>query len=225
MPLQGSAILCVWNDADPALEDEFNEWYLRQHALERVGIPGINRARRYRAAGDGAPRYAAFYEADTLDVLRSETYVRLLDEPTPWTRRMMPAFRNMQRGICSVAASLGEGIGGAASFWHLSPTPGEEARLRAWLCETVLPPIMRLPGIVAAHVWEGVAAASARPTTEVALRGGADRGVELVLVVEAQEQGALDRLRPPFRAHEPAEQGAAHVDTYPDYSLLVAFGG
>jgi hypothetical protein len=57
------------------------------------------------------------------------------------------------------------------------------------------------------------------------LRGGADRGVELVLVVEAQDQAALDRLRPPFRAHDAAEQGAARVETYPGYNLLVAFGG
>src|SRR5262245_21444533 len=68
MPLLGSAVLAVWNDVDPAIEDDYDEWYLREHIAERTTVPGLARGRRYRA-DQGSPRYMAFYEAASLDVL------------------------------------------------------------------------------------------------------------------------------------------------------------
>src|SRR5437764_1150377 len=49
MALLGNAILAVWNEVDPAHEDDFNEWYYREHISERTMVPGLNRGRRYRA--------------------------------------------------------------------------------------------------------------------------------------------------------------------------------
>ena len=106
MPLLGTAILAVWNEVDPEIEPDFNDWYLREHIPERLSVPGMNRGRRYRADA-GTPRYMAFYEAASMDVLTQGPYRTQLDNPTAWTQRIMPHFRFAQRGLCDVAVSIG----------------------------------------------------------------------------------------------------------------------
>jgi len=151
MALLGKAGLLVWNDVDPAIEADYNEWYLREHVPERVSVPGMLRGRRYRAA-EGSPRYMALYEAATLDVLTTGANRAQLADPTAWTRRVMPGFRLMQRGICTVAATAAAGIGGAATVIHLRPQSGGETALREW-AETLLPELLRIEQVAAMHLW------------------------------------------------------------------------
>lgn len=95
--LLGQAVLAVRNGIDPATEADYNAWYQREHVPERLAVPGVPRARRYRAV-EGSPRYAALYEAATPDVLTSGTYRAQLANPTEWTRRALRGVRLMQRG-------------------------------------------------------------------------------------------------------------------------------
>ena len=145
MPLLGTAILAVWNEVDPAIEPDFNDWYLREHVPERLSVPGMNRGRRYRAEA-GTPRYMAFYEAASMDVLTQGPYRTQLDNPTAWTQRIMPHFRFAQRGLCDVAASLGDGIGSAAAVAASDPERrAATARMdhRKAVARTMRPPARR----------------------------------------------------------------------------------
>ena len=54
-------MLVVWTDVDPAGEDDFEEWYNREHVNERAAIKGFLSGHRYRAIR-GRPRYLALYE-------------------------------------------------------------------------------------------------------------------------------------------------------------------
>src|SRR5207245_2244198 len=49
MPLAGKGMLITLMDADPAEERDFNQWYDKEHLIERVSIPGFLEARRYVA--------------------------------------------------------------------------------------------------------------------------------------------------------------------------------
>lgn len=94
MALLGKAVLGVWNDVDPSIENDYDDWYLHEHIPERISVPGIVRGRRYRAL-EGSPRFMAMYEALAVDVLTSGAYRTQLANPTVWTRRVMPGFRLM----------------------------------------------------------------------------------------------------------------------------------
>ncbi|WP_338664637.1 DUF4286 family protein [Pararoseomonas sp. SCSIO 73927] len=48
-------------DVDPAVEEEFNRWYVESHIPDLLACPGWLSARRY-TVDDGGPRYAAVYE-------------------------------------------------------------------------------------------------------------------------------------------------------------------
>ncbi len=219
MPLLGKAVLAVFNNVDPAHEREFNDWYLHQHVAERVGAPGFLRGRRYRAM-EGSPRYFAFYETVDEAVLRAPAYTRLLENPTEWTRKIMPHFRDTERSICLLTASLGRGIGAAATAVHFRPRPGQDAALRGRISAEVLPRLMVMPEIVAAHLWEPAADGTARANAEISLRGAPDRSIGWVIVIEATDPDALIPTRSTIRA-----AGLGEVEDlvfYPRYSLLFA---
>ena len=219
MPLLGKAVLAVWNNVDPAHERAFNDWYLRQHVIERVEAPGFLRGRRYRAV-DGSPRYFAFYETEDEAVLRAPAYTRLLEQPTDWTRQIMPYFRDTQRSICQTVASQGRGLGAAATAVHFRPKAGREATLRAHIVGDILPKLMAMPEIVAAHLWESPNDGVARANAEIALRGAPDKAVDWVVVIEATEADALIPTRGAIRAA--GLEDAEDMQFYPRYTLLFA---
>jgi hypothetical protein len=196
MPLIGKGVLAIWNDVAPDAEAEFNAWYLDEHLPERLAVPGFRRARRWRNA-DGSPRYSTFYEVDDPAVLASAAYRERLENPTSRTRAIMPAFRDMSRTVCRVAASLGEATGGVAGIVRLDPVEAASLAGR-------LPDLLAAPGIVAAHLWQGDAAASRADTVETRLRGGPDAVIDGALVVEATRLEELDAVA----AYGPVERYA-----------------
>jgi len=101
------ALLSVWNDIDAEDEAAFNAWYHEEHLGERLAMQGIRTARRYRSLE--TPRaYAALYDTDGLEALRSPAYLKLLANPTPRTQAIMPRFRNMVRAASEVRADHGD---------------------------------------------------------------------------------------------------------------------
>jgi hypothetical protein len=221
MSLLGNAVLAVWNEVDPAVEDDFNEWYSREHIPERTAVPGIYRGRRYRA-DSGTPRYMAFYEAASMDVLTKGAYRQQLDNPTAWTRRVMPHFRFMQRGLCDVAASVGEGIGGAVAVMHLTPRPQDAPRLCEWVTEALLRELHALPDVTAAHLWTLAPGEPRSPTTSLSQQAEPDHSIDWVVVVETMEHSGAEAITAAILGRNPKAHGAAEVRAYPSYRLLYA---
>jgi hypothetical protein len=70
-----SILLSFTGLADPARQDEFDEWYDNVHLPEVCGTPGIVSARRFRVSGvqrpalkGELPKSLAMYEFDTDDL-------------------------------------------------------------------------------------------------------------------------------------------------------------
>ncbi len=92
-------LLLFMTDIDSAHEDEFNRWYEEEHLAERMAIPGFVTARRFRAI-EGAPKYLAFYDLDSPDVLQSPAYRNISGAgKSAWTRRMEQLFINGRRNV------------------------------------------------------------------------------------------------------------------------------
>jgi hypothetical protein len=215
-----TGILAVWNEVDPAIEDDYNDWYLYEHVPERLTVPGMRRARRYRTA-DGAPRYFACYETAAVDVLHSAAYRHQLDNPTAWTQRVMPGFRIMQRGICEVAAARGEAVGGLMAIIHLRPADGRDGELRDWLSGAVLPAMLQRRQIVAAQLWLAQPT-PVNPTTGLTRARAEERPVDWVLVIEGGEPAVVETARDAAMASDLAAHGATAVQAYPLYRLMFA---
>jgi hypothetical protein len=123
-----SGLLAVWNDIAAEDEAQFNAWYVEEHVPERLGIPGILSARRYRDAA--APlSYAAIYDLESVAALAAPAYLERLANPTPRTRAIMPRFRNMTRAVCAIGADFGalRSPGAVLATLELGEAPGSDA--------------------------------------------------------------------------------------------------
>jgi hypothetical protein len=177
MPLLGSAAMLLSFDIAPeALEEH-----------DRLSIPGFRRGTRWVALG-GEPRYMVLYEVENLQVLTSETYLARLNNPTPWTTRMMPNYRGMRRGLCTVDGSFGFGQGGTAALIRFTSDEERASELNHWLLRVLLPSLPHLSGLGSAHLLRGAATASM--TNEQRIRG-ADRNVDSAIIVTGYDAGAV----------------------------------
>jgi hypothetical protein len=210
MALLGQGVLAIWNGIAAAAEQDFVAWHVREHIPERVALPGFLRGRRYVAVA-GRPKYFNFYETDTAAALISPEYLARLDDPTPWTRRVVAQFQETTRTICDVAATIGRGEGGWIETIRLrsarAPDDLGPSLDRKWLAE-----MAAAPGIVAVHVLRGRPSDSGAGSAEKALRGEPDRVAERVMLVEAVEADCLAALRAGLLADEVLIRRGAAAD-------------
>jgi hypothetical protein len=222
MTLVGSAVLAIWNDIAPGGDDEFVHWHTREHIPERVSVPGFLRGRRYVAVS-GSPRYFTLYETESLDTLSGGAYVARLNDPTAWTRRSLPLFRNTKRTACRVSWSEGVGMGGALATLDFGPAAGRHAELHAALTGTTLPALAERPGVVGAHLCQADVDATQVTTEEKKLRDQPDELARWVLLLEGNEAASLESLCRHFLNDDAlARRGATPDATLATYRLQYA---
>lgn len=191
MPLLGQAAMLLSFDVASEAVAEHDHWHTHEHLAERLSIPGFLRGTRWVAIDGEQPRYVVVYEVEQLETLSSAAYLQRLNHPTPWTSKMMPHYRGMSRGFCTVTASVGLGVGPAALVVRLRPTPSAQEALRAWLAGQVFAQWASQPGIVSLHLLE--AAATPQITNEQRIRG-ADAGVDWAILATAYSPDSLAAL-------------------------------
>jgi len=190
MPLLGKAAMLLTFDIVEDAIPEHDDWHTHEHLPERLSIPGFLRGTRWVAL-QGKPRYLVLYEVQHLDTLASGPYLERLNHPSPWTSKMMPHYRGMTRGLCSVVGSYGFGTGHAGLLIRFKPQPGAEASLGNWLKGDILPKLPTRPGLGSVHLLQGALAAPM--TSEQRIRG-VDAGVDWALLATAYSESALSAL-------------------------------
>jgi hypothetical protein len=219
MPLLGEAAMLLSFDVAAEAIAEHDDWHTHEHLPERLSIPGFIRGTRWVSLR-GQPRYFVMYEVADLTTLNSEAYLQRLDNPTPWTSRIMTHYRGMSRGFCSVTASFGLGVGHVGLLIRFKPNAAAEAGMRTWLVGRALPQLPSRIGIGSVHLLAGVL--TPQMTNEQRIRG-ADAGVDWAILATGYSQDSLAELSSvDLGAPRLEEHGAMsiHEATYRmDYSL------
>lgn len=184
----------------PEGKADFRAWHDRQHVPERLSIPGFLRARRLVAV-EGSPEFFTLYELDRLETASGQPYLDRLNNPTEWTRRVMPNFRNMARSACRNTLSQGTGDGEFLMTARLADGRGLVDELRGLLAE---------PGIVAVHLCQADGGASNIATFEKTFRTAADLMPESVAMIEGTSAEALCKARARLRQAECAIYRVEH---------------
>jgi hypothetical protein len=181
--LTGSGFLAIWSDIDAAAETDYLHWMTREHAQERLGIPGFLSMRMFRALDTAERRYFILYELAHARVVDSTDYLARLNQPSAWSKRVMPQLRNFVRGGGQVAAACGTGRGGFVAPLRLD---ADQAAAAAGA-----------PAVIAVHdriaqvrVLATDTGRTAVQTTEKSMRTG-DRSFAALLLVEALDAPAI----------------------------------
>ena len=192
MPLLGNAAVAMWWDMAPAQRAEFEDWHSHEHFPERLSIPGFRRGSRWTSAA-GDEGIFVMYELESYETLTSTHYLGRLNDPTPWSVKMMPHHRNMVRSQCRTLASYGRGVARSMLTLRLSPASGRDGALRNRLQE-ILAGMADLPGITGGHLLQTQTPAAAA-TKEQQIRGGADRTADWVVLVTGYDAGVIERVK------------------------------
>jgi hypothetical protein len=175
-----SAFLALWNDFEQGREAEYDEWHTREHVPERVAAPGFRMGRRYVAADHPVHRWFTLYDVEGLHAFETPEYRDLLANPTPWSARMRPGFRNMLRVPCREAGAAGQGVGAALAVLRLPA--GREVAPEG---------MAAMPGVVRARLGAR-AERGAGPAWQPGGSGAPD-AFDGVLLVEALDRGSAER--------------------------------
>ena len=223
MPLLGRGVLAIWHTITPEGEPEYWRWHDREHIPERVGVPGFLRGRRYRSL-ERSLDYLDLYEVEDPETLRSAAYLARLNDPTPWTRRMVPHFLNTLRVGYRVATSAGRGQGGVLLTLQLAPRDGTAGRLSALAAVGLA--VEGVTGVVSVHVLEATPEITSIATEEKRLRGPGDRDRNPIdpwcLLVEADDASALAELRAGPLAPPALRTHGAELGTTGAYQLQIS---
>ena len=205
MPLLGQGVLIIWHAMTPEADRDMVRWHNTEHVLERVSIPGFLRGRRYADAGTTL-QYLDIYETESVETVRSPAYVARLNDPTSWTRRVLPHFRGTVRLGCRVTHSRGRGQGGAVVTVRLRPRAGAEDGLVRWLAADGAAALFEEPAVVGVHLLTTVAETTRVKTAEGKLKGGEVAAAEepwpLVWLVETVDSAAATGVVERHLTHE-----------------------
>ena len=195
-------------DVAPDAIDEHDDWHTHEHLPERLSIPGFVRGTRW-VAPEGQPRYFVMYEVEELATLASAAYLERLNNPAPWTAKMMTHYRGMTRAFCTIAGSFGAGIGHAGLVVRFKPAPDGEVRDAGWDEQPRIPSHR----LASAHVFE--AALTPQSTNEQRIRGS-DATMAFALLVTGY---SATRVTEVLQSRLGEQQFAAHGAT--EYSVGV----
>lgn len=222
--MSSPGIIVIWNDILPESRADFLEWHSREHVPERVAIPGFQRGQRW--FGDAsAPQYLTIYTTADTAVLTSPAYLERLNNPTPWTRRSVAAFRNTARAAGALAWQSSAASGGLALTARFDVAPDVALDLARRWSAGWLPELACAQGVARVRVAIATPSASQLQTAERAVRSGDLREPALTVLVEGFD--SADTLRAAFDAAARAqpEFALARVDVYALQFDLGAAGG
>jgi hypothetical protein len=189
MSLLGTAAVAMWWDMAPDLRSEFEDWHSHEHFPERMSIPGFRRGSRW-ASEDGGEGFFVLYELETYGTLTSLHYLARLNDPTPWSTKMMPHHRNMVRSQCRILETNGGGVAQFMLTLRFSPAVGQADALHRNL-RSLLARLPTSPGITGAHLLL-TETPDAPATAEQKIRGG-DAAADWIILVSGYDREALEK--------------------------------
>jgi hypothetical protein len=132
------------------------------------------------------------FRVTSIEVFVSEPYLKVLNNPTEWTRKMMPGVLNMNRTLCTVAGRGGGGFGSILHTIKCSPEPNRRGAFATWLSEEAFPAALAGVGVIRVELAIADQAASRLKTRDQGLRGKPDEIADWVVLVEAYSESGLE---------------------------------
>lgn len=178
----GTGFLAIWSDLAAEQETDYLHWLTREHTAERLGVEGFLSVRVFRALDPDLRRYFILYRLASPEVLASPAYLARLNEPTPWSRRIMPVLGRFARGGGRTLARAGDGEGGFVAAVRLETSLAGDAK-------ALVAAAVAADRIVAAQLLVTDDARSAIDTREKGMRTG-DESFAALFLVEALDAGS-----------------------------------
>ncbi len=152
---RGMGLLMVWTDVDEKYEEDFNKWYNMERIPSLLKVPGVLSAGRYMAV-KGAPKYLAMYELEDVGILRTEAFLQVRYQSSPFSgsvigrnfimngyRQIFPERLDGRFQTSEPARVLQMG--------RISIPERYEEEFNEWYNTVYIPGYLQVPGVIAAR--------------------------------------------------------------------------
>lgn len=201
--MSNHGFLAIWTDIEAEHFNEYRRWLSQEHMGQRIFAPGFLGARVHSAA-DNELSHFILYATKDKDVLQSESYIQVLNNPTKWTQQMMPRLRAFDRGAGEQIAKVGDGCG----TWLLACRISETSNPVVGSLAKSLLRLLETEGIVTARLLAVDRRSTDVPTVEKTIRAGPEGAFRSLLVIEATSEAPLLAFEPHLRVLISAIAGA-----------------
>jgi hypothetical protein len=147
---RAAGLLLVFQTVPPQHDEEFRDWYMREHIPEREVIDGFVSIRRLDSVDLGQPRYLGVYELTSLAVLEKPEYVRLRKEGrTTWSIRMLERVSPARFTCTAVEPVPASDIARTDAVIAVAgrATPETAGELFRWFDDVYRPALRRVDGV------------------------------------------------------------------------------
>lgn len=149
-----AGLLFVCTDPGTAVpEAEFHDWYDNEHGPARLTVPGFLTGSRYQAADDLVPPWLALYDLDSLAVLDSPAYQKLITGTSDREKSIMSRLAEhgtLDRRVYELISLDGNDTPAPPAptvlSVALSVPAGTEDDLAAWYTDEHIPMLLTVPG-------------------------------------------------------------------------------
>ena len=186
--MSNKGFLAIWCEIGAEDLADYRAWITKEHIADRTFLPGWNGA---RFCVDVTNELAHFflYATENKDVFSAQPYLNVLNNPSPWTNRIMPKFGPFDRALGEQLFKLGNGFG---SYMMVSRIK-DESSIDLADVKSKFAKFMDMPDIVSVRLMKLDRSATDIKSQEKTMRKGAEGDFHYLLVIEAiSEKGGTN---------------------------------
>jgi len=186
--MSSQGFLAIWCEIGAADLDDYRNWLTQEHISDRIESPGFLGV-RLCCAVDNECSHFFLYATESAEVMKSPSYLHILNSPSPWTKRTMVKFGPFDRAAGERLVKIGRGFG---SHVLVSRVRTGGVPVDAVAARDALKSLIRLPHTVGVRLLRNHRDTTAIQSAEKQMRRGVEGDFDCLLVVEAlNETGAL----------------------------------
>lgn len=178
--------LAIWCEIGAEDLTDYRAWITKEHIADRTFLPGWNGA-RFCIDVTNERAHFFLYATQSKDVFSAEPYLNVLNNPSPWTNRIMPKFGPFDRALGEQLFKLGNGFGAYMMVSRIK----DPSSINLAAIQEKLATLMELPDVVSVRLMKLDRSATDIKSQEKTMRKGAEGDFHYLLIVEAiSETGA-----------------------------------
>lgn len=186
--MANQGFLAIWCEIGPDDLVDYHNWQTQEHIADRVYSPGFLGMRLFTAV-DNTCAHFFLYATQDADVMRSPSYLAILNTPSDWTRRLMPKFGPFDRATGEKIVKIGRGFGSHVLASRVR-APGALTDFRQVRDE--LRELINLPDTIGVRLLALDRATTDVLSQEKTMRPGGEGDFDYLLVVEALSRNGAE---------------------------------